>query len=94
MRVNAEQASKILMRKPTFGTEGRLPSLDVMTSEEPASDSAGVVATACMHTETWATREASAVEACDLQLAAREGQAGPYEVAERPVVPMKPGNAG
>jgi hypothetical protein len=52
-RVNAEQASKILMRKPTFGTEGRLPSLDVMTSEEPASDSAGVVATACMHTETW-----------------------------------------
>jgi len=34
------------------------------------------------------------VEACDLQLAAREGQAGPCEVAERPVVPTKPGNAG
>ena len=28
------------------------------------------------------------------QLAAREGQAGPYGVAERPVVPEKPGNAG
>jgi len=34
------------------------------------------------------------VEASDLQLAAREGKAGPCEVAERPVVPMKPGNAG
>ena len=34
------------------------------------------------------------MEACDLQLAAREGQAGPCEVAERPVVPTKPGNAG
>ena len=35
-----------------------------------------------------------AVEASDLQLAAREGKAGPCEVAERPVVPRKPGNAG
>jgi hypothetical protein len=28
------------------------------------------------------------------QLAARERQAGPFGVAERLVVPMKPGNAG
>ena len=28
------------------------------------------------------------------QLAPRESQAGPYGVAERSVVPMKPGNAG
>jgi hypothetical protein len=28
------------------------------------------------------------------QLATRESQAGPYGVAERSVVPMKPGNAG
>ena len=28
------------------------------------------------------------------QLATRERQAGPYGVTERPVVPMKPGNAG
>jgi len=41
-----------------------------------------------------ATREAPAVEACDLQPDAREGQAGPCGVTERSVVPMKPGNAG
>jgi len=34
------------------------------------------------------------VEAWDLQPDAREGQAGPGRVAERPVVPTKPGNAG
>jgi len=34
------------------------------------------------------------VEACGLQLATREGQAGPCEVAERSVVPLKPGNSG
>ena len=33
------------------------------------------------------------MKARDLQLDSREGQAGPYEVAERPVVPTKPGNA-
>ncbi len=30
----------------------------------------------------------------DLRPDAREGQAGPDRVAERPVVPRKPGNAG
>jgi hypothetical protein len=44
--------------------------------------------------ETNATREAPAVQACDLQPDAREGQAGPCGVTERPVVVMKPGNAG
>ena len=34
------------------------------------------------------------MEGCDLQPASREGMAGPCEVAERPVVPRKPGNAG
>ena len=33
------------------------------------------------------------MEACDLQPATREGQAGPSGVAERPVVPVKSGNA-
>ena len=40
-----------------------------------------------------ATREAPAV-AERRQPAAREGQAGPYGVADRLVVPAKPGNAG
>ena len=35
-----------------------------------------------------------AVEARDLQPDAREGQAGPPGVTDRPVVPRKPGNAG
>jgi len=34
------------------------------------------------------------VEAWDLQPTTREGQVGPHGVAERPVVPTKPGNAG
>ena len=35
-----------------------------------------------------------AVRARDPQPDAREGLAGPFGVAERPVVPVKPGNAG
>ena len=34
------------------------------------------------------------VAACDRQRNAREGQVRPREVAERPVVVVKPGNAG
>src|ERR1019366_5230912 len=41
-----------------------------------------------------ATREASAVIRSWNQLATRESQAGPFGVAERLVVPMKPGNSG
>jgi hypothetical protein len=33
------------------------------------------------------------VEACDLQPVAREGWAGPFGVTERPIVPVKSGNA-
>jgi hypothetical protein len=40
------------------------------------------------------TREALTVEKRDLQPGPRERQAGPWRVAERPVVPEKPGNAG
>jgi hypothetical protein len=43
---------------------------------------------------TSSTREVSAVKACDFQPDAREGEAGPCEMAERFVVVMKPGNAG
>src|SRR4029079_18807946 len=41
-----------------------------------------------------ATREASAVGARDPQPTTREGQVGPFEVAERPVRAKNPGNAG
>ena len=54
----------------------------------------GVVATACLQRRSDATREAPAVAARDRQPDAREGQAGPFGVTERLVVPPKPGNAG
>ena len=60
------------------------------SSIEPA----GVMAMACTHRRPDATREAPAVIAVSDQLATRERQAGPYGVAERFVVPMKPGNSG
>jgi len=41
-----------------------------------------------------ATRETPAERARDLQLATREGQAGPCGATERLVVAWKPGNAG
>jgi hypothetical protein len=59
-----------------------------------SQDSAGVLAPACRHRESSATREASRGAGSDLQPDAREGQAGLREVAERPVVVTKPGNAG
>ena len=40
------------------------------------------------------TREAPSVRARDSQPELREEQAGPYGVADRPVVPLMPGNAG
>src|ERR1017187_2041800 len=55
---------------------------------------AGVVATACRQSGSGATREAPAVIITRDQLATRERQAGPYGVAERFVVPKKPGNSG
>ena len=40
-----------------------------------------------------ATREAPTVDGT-VQPEAREGRSGPFGVAERPVVPASPGNAG
>jgi hypothetical protein len=61
--------------------------------ERTASSNLPGVATACKQRGLKATREAPAVIAIG-QLAARERQAGPFGVAERLVVPMKPGSAG
>src|SRR5689334_16707873 len=55
-------------------------------------ESAGVVATACRQRRPVATREIPT--AVYGQPATRESQAGPCGVAERSVLPMKPGNAG
>jgi hypothetical protein len=55
---------------------------------------AGVLVTTCMHRKALVTREAPAVICGWDQPATRESQAGPFGVAVRPVLPMKPGNAG
>ena len=64
-------------------------------ASDSASGSAGVLAAAC---ETLGSPtqhgKSRRWKAQVFQLAAREGQAGPSGMAERLVVPMKPGNAG
>ena len=56
---------------------------------------AGVMAMACRQRRPEATRETPAVIVINKdQLAARERWAGPCGVAERFVVPVKPGNSG
>src|SRR5215469_18503794 len=56
---------------------------------------AGIMAMACRQRRPEATRETPAVIVINKdQPAARERQAGPFGVTERPVLLMKPGNAG
>jgi len=55
---------------------------------------AGVMATACRQRGPDATRETPRGDRRLDQPATRESQAGPCGVAERLVVPQKPGNAG
>jgi hypothetical protein len=64
--------------------QGRLPSLGKRATRAP-SGSAGVVATACRHGETVATRETPAVVRRAHQLEIREDQAGPSGVAGGPL---------
>ena len=93
-RVNVEQAPKRVMRKPTrlrYGEGRRRPG---ETSDMRSGGSAGVVTSACTHRKSFGTREALTVGRRALQPRPRERQVGPSWVAERPVVPEKPGNAG
>ena len=93
-RVNAEQASKRTMHRPTRQPyRGRLIRRNRIEQGNTVRCCAGVVATAC----TQGKRTQHGKPHCvirDDQPDAREGQAGRTGVAERPVVPLKPGNAG
>src|ERR1700686_2878263 len=93
-RVNAEQASKRTMRRPTRQPfRGRLIRLGGNERSSPPSRCAGVVATACTQGKrTQHGRPQGVVR--DDQPEAREGQAGRPGEAERFMVPRKPGNAG
>jgi hypothetical protein len=66
------------------GIQGRLPSLGKRAAYA-TNDSAGVVATACMHRETDETRQTPTVVGRAHQPAIREGQAGPSGVAGGPL---------
>ena len=72
---------------------GRPPSQ--LTGERllPGCGPTGVMATACVHREIGCNTGNPSGGPTD-QLDAREGQAGPCGVADRSVVPTKPGNAG
>jgi hypothetical protein len=93
-RVNAEQASKRTMRRPTRRPfRGRLIRLGEVSEAyaQPLRRGSGD----SMYTrKAYATREAPRRGRSDDQPEAREGQAGRLGVAERFVVPLKPGNAG
>src|SRR6059036_408960 len=93
-RVNAEQASKRTMRRPTrLPYRGRLTRRGANERSRGPSRCAGVVATACTQGKRTKHGKPQGVVSDD-QPEAREGQAGRSGVAERFVVPRKPGNAG
>jgi len=93
-RVNAEQAPKKQLQEPT-GLLHKGRPLTVEKHERTGSiEPAGVRATACRHRRPGATRETLAVVAVMDQLATRERQTRPSGVAERLVVPRKPGKPG
>src|SRR5882724_10008553 len=92
-RVNAEQASKRTMRRPTRRPfRGRLIRLGEVSEAVPRR-CAGVVVTACTQGKRTQHGKPQSVVSED-QPEAREGQAGRLGVAERFVVPLKPGNSG
>src|ERR1700686_5252590 len=82
------------MRRPTRRPfRGRLIRLGLMSEAVPQPLRRG--SGGSMYTrKAYATREAPRRGRSDDQLEAREGQAGRTGVAERFVVPLKPGNSG
>src|ERR1700693_2941250 len=93
-RVNAEQSSKRTMRRSTRQPyRGRLIRLDENERSDTFRRCAGVVAAAYTQGKRTKHGKPQGVISDD-QPDAREGQVGRPGVAERFVVPGKPGNAG
>src|SRR3974390_3102558 len=93
-RVNAEQASKRTMRRPTRQPfRGRLIRLGVNERRSAPSRCVGGVGTACTQGKRAQHGRPQGVVRDD-QPDAREGQAGRFGETERFAVPRKPGNAG
>ena len=93
-RVNAEQASKRTMRRPTRQPfPGKADTAGMNERTVTPGRCAGVVATACTQGKPTQHGKPQGVVSDD-QPESREGQAGRRGVAEGFVVPLKPGNAG
>src|SRR6516162_7582854 len=93
-RVNAEQSSKRSMCRPTRKwNRGRLTRMGDFRATSTPVRCTGVVAAACTQGKRTQHGKPRRVIRDD-QPDAREGQAGRAGVAERLVVPQKPGNAG
>jgi hypothetical protein len=93
MRVNVEQASKRGMRKPTrrfFGEGCHLLGKRAMSAPR---DSAGVVTMACIEEEDWCNTGRLPRWPIARPTGHPRGIDRAEEVAERPVVPLKSGNA-
>ncbi len=94
-RVNAEQASKDRDAGADLSVfQGRPPSSGEEATRAPIRSRRGSGVGMHVRGKSTATREAPSVSVRDAQPDSREGQAGPTGVAERPVVVVKPGNAG
>jgi len=92
--VNVEQAPKPLMRRPTRLKSGEGRRLQRVRATESWGLRRGIDAGMQAEGIGAGTREALAVRKREPQPTTREGEVGPSRVAERPVVPRKPGNAG
>jgi hypothetical protein len=93
-KVNAEQASKRTMQELTRRKYGEGRSRRGSTSEQSRRSCRGIGDGMQTQGTRRNTGNPSGDRALRGQLATRESQAGPFGVAEGPVVPMKPGNAG
>lgn len=102
--MNAEQASKRVMWEATrlrlrFG-EGRCCRREGVSAlwETPerrvSGEPTGVVVTACLKEGTTGNTGSPSDALREMQPTVREDEAGPFRVAERPVVARNAGNAG
>ena len=96
MRMNTEHIPKQFNANADPGLRwGKLP-LRVKRAKRAARKFAGVMVTACLAKgDLWQHGKSRMVDRrVPCQPAAREDEAGLCGMAERPVVPKKPGNAG
>ncbi len=85
---------KVVAQADPNALSGKVDIAVGMSEVTSCSCCAGVVATACTQGKRAQHGKPCNVVGCDDQPEVGDDQIGRYRVAERPVVPMKPGNAG